>query len=65
MRYIRKEFPSVKLWTSIGWIIAGLVISKMELEASAISFKIAAGASILMGIYCLSLPHTPPKSTYR
>jgi nucleoside transporter len=62
MNDISKEFPSVKLWTGIGWIVAGLIISKLGLEASAVTFKLAAGASILMAIHCLTLPHTPPKS---
>jgi nucleoside transporter len=63
MHNISKEFPRVKLWTGIGWILAGLIISKMGMEASALPFKMAAGASVLMSMLCLTLPHTPPKST--
>ena len=62
MQDISREFPRVKLWTGIGWIAAGLIISKLTLEASALPFRMAALASILMGVYCLTLPHTPPKS---
>ena len=63
MSDIRREFPPVKLWTAIGWIVAGLIIGKFELESSAVTFKIGAVVSIIMGLYCLSLPHTPPKSS--
>lgn len=62
MQDISREFPKVKLWTGVGWIAAGLIISKLDLEASALPFRMAALASVLMGAYCFTLPHTPPKS---
>ncbi|HSL23496.1 MAG TPA: nucleoside permease [Vicinamibacterales bacterium] len=56
-----REFPRVRVLGTIGWIVAGLVIGRMGLEPTAVPLRIAAGASILMGLFCLGLPHTPPR----
>lgn len=57
-----KEFPQVRLFGTIGWIVAGLVIGYLEVAASATPMLLAAGVSALMGVYSFSLPHIPPKS---
>src|SRR4051794_7098191 len=54
------EFPPIRVLGTIGWIAAGLCIGFLGLEATARPLQIAGGASILLGLFCLALPHTPP-----
>lgn len=56
-----KQFPVVRVWGTAGWIAAGLIIGFMKVEAQALPLQMAAGLSVLMGLYAFSLPHTPPK----
>ncbi|MCA9734034.1 MAG: nucleoside permease [Deferribacteres bacterium] len=62
------QFPKVRVWGTIGWIVAGLVITYIQfnfyesIEASAVPLKMAAAASILLGLYSFTLPKTPPKN---
>ena len=56
-----REFPLVMLMGSIGWICAGLVVSWLKFEDSASMFQLASLAALVMGLYSLTLPHTPPK----
>ena len=55
-----REFPPIRVLGTIGWIVAGLAIGTLGLEATGTPLQIAGGASILLGLFCLALPHTPP-----
>ncbi|MCF7817522.1 MAG: nucleoside permease [Kiritimatiellales bacterium] len=57
-----KQFPAIRVFGTAGWIIAGLIIGFLKVEDQNIPMKIAASASILLGIFSLFLPDTPPKS---
>ncbi len=59
-----KEFSMIRVWGTIGWIVAGLIIGWMSWETNPDrlnnTFKVAALVSILFGVYCFFLPKTPP-----
>lgn len=64
-----KEFPVIRVFGSIGWIVAGLTVSFVLVafvsdgirpEATALPLYLTAGASIILGLYSFTLPHTPP-----
>ena len=53
------EFPLIRVFATIGWIAIGQTIGRMGIETSATPFLLAAGASVAMAVYSLTLPHTP------
>jgi nucleoside transporter len=55
-----EEFGAIRVLGTAGWIVAGLLIGSMKVEATAMPMKLAALSSLIMGLYCLTLPSTPP-----
>ncbi len=55
-----KEFPVVRVFGTLGWIAAGLLIGLSGVEATAAPFRIAAVSAALLGVFCVVLPDTPP-----
>lgn len=64
-----KDFPIIRVFGTIGWIIAGLVISfilgqflaeNVIPEETALPLYLTSAASLLLGLYSFSLPNTPP-----
>ena len=55
------DFPHVKVFSAIGWVAAGVLITALRAEQVPLQFYVAGGVSILLGVYALTLPHTPPK----
>jgi nucleoside transporter len=60
MRDPGAEFPRVRVWGTIGWIVAGYVISYLGASSVALQFRVAATASAALGLFAFALPHTPP-----
>ncbi len=58
-----KQFPAIRVFGTLGWIVAGLIVGFLNVEATAVPLQIAGGASIALGIFAFFLPKTPPKPT--
>ena len=63
------EFPLIRTFGTIGWIISGIVISfvfgwdareSIQLGELSNTFKMVALASVILGIFSFTLPKTPP-----
>jgi nucleoside transporter len=57
-----KQFPWIRVFGTLGWIVAGLVITQLKITDNPMTFQIAAGASALLGLFSFILPDTPPKA---
>jgi nucleoside transporter len=56
-----KQFPWIRVFGTLGWIVAGLMIGKLGIEKTSNTWIMAAAASAILGVTSFILPHTPPK----
>jgi len=61
------EFSLVRVWGTIGWIVVGLLLgigirgwAPGLLGGGFDGMTLAAGLSAILGVFCFTLPHTPP-----
>jgi nucleoside transporter len=65
-----RQFPLIRVFGTVGWIVAGLFVSFVlgrfvaggVPEQTAAQLYATAVASILLGLYAFTLPHTPPRA---
>ena len=56
-----KQFPLIRVFGTIGWIVAGVFVSTvLGADQTAVPFYVAGTAGIALGLYSFTLPHTPP-----
>jgi nucleoside transporter len=57
-----KQFPWIRVFGTVGWIVAGILINVLAIEKTGSTFIMAATASALLGLLSFVLPNTPPKA---
>lgn len=72
MKDPEKDFSGIRVFGTIGWIVAGVLISNLFLWDSEASraqgllkntFLLSGAASLLLGLFSFTLPKTPPRKT--
>lgn len=58
-----KQFPLIRVFGTIGWIMAGLTLSALLWDKRIEMFYLAGGSAIVLGLFSFSLPSTPPTVT--
>ena len=66
MENTEKQFPTIRVFGTIGWIVAGLLVGYLKINGEGVEptkypLMIGAVSSIILGIYSFFLPKTPPK----
>ena len=60
-RDVVRDYPPIRVWGTIGFIVALWTVSLLQLETSAGQFYVASAASLLLGLYAFTLPPCPPQ----
>ncbi|MBN2492444.1 MAG: MFS transporter [Planctomycetes bacterium] len=56
-----QQFPIIRMFGTIGWIVANLIVSRgLGADREATQFFVTGGACMALGLFAFSLPHTPP-----
>jgi len=56
-----KDYPPIRVWGTVGFIVALWVVSLLHFETSANQFYVAAAAALSLGLYAFTLPKCPPQ----
>jgi nucleoside transporter len=56
------DFPFVRVFGTLGWIGAGIIVSYLlQGDTTPLPMYVAGVGGIIMGLYCFTLPDVPPK----
>ncbi len=65
LKDVNREFGRIRVWGTMGWIAAGWILtgwrSAFDFQVLGDLFYVAAFGSLLLGLLCFLLPHTPPR----
>ncbi len=56
----QSKFPALRVWGTIGWIVAGLIVGFLGWSKSTGIFTLAGGSALALGVFSFFLPSTPP-----
>ena len=55
-----KEFPPIRVWGTVGFIVAMWIVNRAGWEESPNQLLLASGAALFLGVYAFTLPASPP-----
>ncbi len=55
------DYPPIRVWGTVGFIVALWVVSLFHIETSADQFYVASAAALVLGLYAFTLPKCPPQ----
>lgn len=58
-----KEFPLIRVFGTVGWVISGFMIALLGIEQTPNTFVMAGIVSAALGLFSFFLPDTPPQAT--
>lgn len=58
-----KQFPWIRVFGTLGWIVAGVIIGQMNIEKTSTTFYLAATISGVLSLFSFILPNIPPKAS--
>ena len=57
----QKRFPLIRVFGTLGWIVAGLIVSAvLHADATSLPLRVAGAAALVLGVYAFTLPHRAP-----
>jgi len=57
-----KYFPVIRVFGTFGFMAIGFIIGQMGYSGDTMTWYIASAAGVALGLYCFTLPDTPPKA---
>jgi nucleoside transporter len=57
-----KYFPVIRVFGTFGFMAIGFIIGQMGYSGDTMTWYIASAARVALGLYCFTLPDTPPKA---
>ncbi|MEM7104236.1 MAG: MFS transporter [Bacteroidota bacterium] len=60
--YPERDYPRIRVWGTLGWMSASILVGTLKIEDQNLPLMIGAVSGLLMGLYCFTLPDTPPQA---
>jgi nucleoside transporter len=57
-----RQFPWIRVFGTLGWVVAGFMIARLGIEKTPFTFHMAAIVSAGLGVFSFLLPDTPPQA---